>query len=51
MATHRLGPVKPWRIETRPAVALTIIIGTSNGLTRVAAPSRAWTPTCVLERR
>ena len=43
--TQRLAPVKPCFIDTRPAVALTIIIGTRNGLTRLGPRSR-WTPIC-----
>ena len=34
VATHRLGPVHPSCIATTPAVALGIIMGTKNGLTR-----------------
>ncbi len=37
---QRLGPVQPKWIEITPAVAFGIIIGTKNGLTRLAPCSR-----------
>ncbi len=37
---QRFGPVQPKRIEIIPAVAFAIIIGTRNGLTRLAPFSR-----------
>ena len=40
VVTVRFGPVKPLRMATRAPVALGIIIGTKNGLTRSAPFSR-----------
>ena len=36
---QRLAPANPWRIDSSPAVALAIIIGTRNGLTRLGPRS------------
>ena len=37
---HNAAPVKPYRMEICPAAALGIIMGTKNGLTRLAPRSR-----------